>query len=134
MINLMIKKLIFCLVLILPLTSISAFEKEKEFKSLMKNYLIGLNTKDKSKLKEVCSKKYMDLLQSNGTLKETFKKQKLVPPEKIDFDIKVQKAARTPNKFFVNIKDKKDDHYGEHWYVVNLKEKKYVIDDMVFRD
>ena len=76
----------------------------------------------------------MKLLKSNGTLEKTFEMQKPVPADKIDFDIKITKAARTPNKYFVNIKDKKDKHFGENWYVVNLKEKKYIIDDMVFLD
>ena len=122
------------LILLLPLSTLSAFEKEQEFKSLMKEYLVGLNTKNKDKLSEICSEKYMKLLKSNGTLEKTFEMQKPVPADKIDFDIKITKAARTPNKYFVNIKDKKDKHFGENWYVVNLKEKKYIIDDMVFLD
>lgn len=127
-------KYVLFIFLIFPSFGNSAASNEVEIKSLMKNYLIALNTKDKNKLSQICTEKYMKLLQSNGTLDKTFEQQKPVPADEIKFDMKFQKAARTPNRFFVNIKDKKAKEYGEHWYVVNLDEKKFLIDDMVFFD
>lgn len=76
----------------------------------------------------------MSLLQKNGVLQETFKKQILVDPKTIDFDLKLKKAARTKDKYFVTIKDKKHDHWEEYWYVLESKDGTYKIDDMVFLD
>ncbi|MAZ47147.1 MAG: hypothetical protein CME65_01205 [Halobacteriovoraceae bacterium] len=128
----MLPKALLLLILALPFSAKA--DSNPKIKSLMKDYLIALGTKDKKKLTNICSSKYIKLLQKNGTLDKTFEQQKPFDQNKIEFDIKIQKAGRTPNKYFVNIKDKKDSHYGEHWYVVNLEKDKFLIDDMVFFD
>lgn len=87
MIKLLFPKALLLLILATPFSAKA--DANLKIKSLMKDYLIALGTKDKEKLTNVCSPKYIKLLQKNGTLDKTFEQQKPFDQSKIEFDIKI---------------------------------------------
>ena len=102
--------------------------------SLMNQYLYALSTKDSTELKRICSKKFISQLQKRGYLKKAFDRQKKTSKKKFRFDLTMKKAARTPNQFFVNIKDKKSLEYSDYWYLIKKEGSQYRINDMVSMD
>ncbi len=107
---------------------------EQEMQSLMNQYLYALSTKDSAELEKICSKKFISQLQKKGYLKKAFDRQKKAAKKKFQFDLTMQKAARTPNQFFVNIKDKRSLEYSDYWYLIKKEGTRYRINDMVSMD
>ncbi len=107
---------------------------EQEMQSLMNQYLYALSTKDSTELEKICSKKFISQLQKKGYLKKAFDRQKKTTKKKFQFDLTMQKAARTPNQFFVNIKDKKSLEYSDYWYLIKKEGTRFRINDMVSMD
>ena len=110
-------------------------QDRKQIKALISNYLLALKNKDEKKLKQVVSKKYFGMLKAHKILKKTFEMQtKPKPGFTPQFDMKVEQGVISKDLFFVNIKDKKQDHYHDYWYHVRKISGKFVIDDEQHRD
>lgn len=109
--------------------------REDTFMNLMDNYLQSLKQQDEKALQKIASPNFIKLLKSNGTLKKSFQKQSDAPYQKKNFDLTFKRRVRDKKEsYFVNIKDKSQAKYSDHWYVVKKINDQWLIDDMLFLD
>ncbi len=109
------------------LISTSLYANDKEIKNLMNNYLKSLHHFDANLLMKVSSDQFYKQME------KTVKGKKLKHKgdfENYDFDISIKQANVTPNRFFVKLKSKGDKGFGDYFYVVDKKNKAYLIDSM----
>jgi hypothetical protein len=106
--------------------------QEKMIKNHLHQYFLAFKNKNKHKLKSLVSSEYYSKLEKNNILANAFSKQVKRPMEDIDY--KIIKAAKTKNRFFVNSKRKVEKNFDHYWYVVDLKNNKLLIHDMIFKE
>ncbi len=110
----------------LLLCSQNVMSNEGEIKITINSYLKALSTQDLSSLKKLTTEKFYKSLTKNNNLKKSNGPTK----DNFDFDIKVKKAERIKGRFFVNIKNKHSDHFGDYWFVLDMRAKSYIISEM----
>lgn len=94
---------------------------QKDAQKLVHNYLTALKSKDSKQLQKVLSEHYYKSLNDAGLIKKIFNMQKK-STKKIDFDLKIKKAANEKDVYFLNIKGKNQKSDPEIWYrVKNMK-------------
>ena len=106
--------------------------QEKMIQNHLHQYFLAFKNKNKHKLKSLVSSEYYSKLEKNNILANAFSKQVKRPMEDIDY--KIIKAAKTKNRFFVNSKRKVEKSFDHYWYVVDLKNNKLLIHDMIFKE
>lgn len=110
----------------------TSFAKDQELdliKKMTEEYVLAIANGDQKSYNERISERYLKEQTKVGFVKRIFSKKKSKRKDKISFDFKAIKAAKTPHKYFINIKDKNVKDFDDEWFIV-VKDKKsnWVID------
>jgi hypothetical protein len=122
------------LLILLSISSVQAKENiDKKVESLMHSHLSAIKSKNYSKLRRTITDSYFRSLNKNNGIRTLFSMQDS-NKKSIKFDIRVEKAV-SKNKYFANIKDKKDMGFDHYWYrIIRTKDGNLKIDGTIFRE
>ncbi len=117
--------------ILILLVSTNLFAQKKEINELMNNYLKAFHQFDSKLFKEISSEKYYKQIAPTLKTKKLKHKGEFIP---YAFDLKFKPALITQNRFFVQIKDKKEKDFGEYYYIVEKQGAKYIIMDYIHKE
>ena len=125
----MIKFIFIFLSLFSIAPSFSKVSIELELRQLAKEYVLSIINKDETKYRSLVTKDFLSKQMKNNFVKENFSKKTSKQKKEIKFDFKFIKAAVTKDKYFINIKEKKDKDFDDNWFIVikNKNLNKYMI-------
>lgn len=125
----------FSLVFIFFFTVEFSFSNEKDRNDLSKlahNYLHAVLSADLESYKGLVTPKFFKEQTKSRFIKKAFRGKKNFSINDIKIDIKVKKAAKTKNKYFLNLKEKTKKEYDDDWFIVlkDIKSDQWKIDGL----
>ena len=119
------------LLLSLMLFSGQSLPNDQKIKQLMNSYLKSLHHYDTKLLKKISTPRYYQEMSPKLKSKSTKHLGEFKP---YTFDLQIKKALETPNMFFVKIKDKKKNKFGDYAYIIIKQDRSFVIDSIFFEE